>query len=299
LKGTISKTFQYPYHINSDTWVLGNYTINLYLIIGKKKSALIEVGISATVDSVISQLKQLCVKPDYLIVTHPHADHITGYEGLIMEYPEAITILAKGTVDFLNHPKAHKSVVSEDMYMTRQIVKYGITPGRLPINTLPNFNSPVIVNNEFSINLGGTELILFNVQGHSPGDLIGFVPSSRTAIVSDSIGFFFPGRDFLSLYLKGFNQSLITIDKIISLNPAIICPGHQAPLVGLDANIILQISRNSMIDLNSYILNKSSDRDEISESLFKRYYTDELTLYSPSNMFNCMKLLVKRSLEAK
>ena len=259
MKDISTKRFRYPHKINDNLWVLGNYYINLYLVVGKEKCALVEVGISSTVDSVISQLGQLLVEPDYLIVTHPHADHITGYEGLKQKFPNAKTILGEGTLDFLNHPKAKDSIVTEDIFMNGRIEYFGYMPGRPPVDNVPSFNSPIIVKNEITIDLGKTELTLFSVKGHSPGDLIGFVPTSRAAIVSDSIGFFYPGRDFLSLYLTGYEQSLMTIDRIHTLNPTIICPGHQGPIVGLDAARILHNSKKAMADLHSYILNKEND----------------------------------------
>jgi glyoxylase-like metal-dependent hydrolase (beta-lactamase superfamily II) len=299
LKEISSVRCQYPYKLNDNIWVLGNYYINIYLIVGQNKCALFEVGISATVDSVISQLDQLQVEPDYLIITHPHADHITGHEGLNNRYPGAKTILGDGTFDFTHHPKAKEMIVSEDKYMTCQIGNFGILPGRPPVGKVPTFDSPIIVENEIIIDLGNIEIDLFSVKGHSPGDIIGFVPSLRTAIVSDSIGFFYPGRDLLPLYLTGYEMTLRTIDKTISLNPEVICPGHQGPIFGLNANKILHNARKAMVDLYSYILNNREGGENLSKLLFKRFYVDELTLYSPSSMFNCIELLIKRSMQAQ
>ena len=76
------ETDPFPRLLTDGLWVLGNYYFNLYLVKGEQASALIEVGISAVVDDVIRQLEVLQVSPTFLVVTHPHADHITGLPGL-------------------------------------------------------------------------------------------------------------------------------------------------------------------------------------------------------------------------
>ena len=72
----------FPQKIAEGLWVLGNSYFNLYLVRGREKSALIEHGVSATVDETANQLDRLKVTPDYFIVLHPHPDHIDGLPGL-------------------------------------------------------------------------------------------------------------------------------------------------------------------------------------------------------------------------
>lgn len=291
--------YTYPQQINDNLWVLGNYFINIYLVIGSKKSALVEIGISAIVDSVISQLERIGIEPDYLVLTHPHADHVTGYNGLRERYPSAETIVAKGAIDFLNHPKAEKSLIAEDKFMTRRLSEINIMPGRPPISKAPNIESPIVIENEIVLKLGGIEIHLHKAKGHSPGNLIGFIPSIHTVIASDSIGFFYYDRFILPLFLTGYIESLKTIDKVISFDPKIICIGHQGPIWGQKPYKVLQDARNSLVKLHAEIIGKDFEGNDISEQLFRKYYVNELTLYSATNMQNCMRLLVKRSTEAK
>nr|WP_319395464.1 MBL fold metallo-hydrolase [uncultured Desulfobacter sp.] len=79
------------------------------LITGKKKSLLVEAGVSGMVDQVIRQLDDLEIFTDMIVVSHPHADHVTGIPGLTDRFKDARIIADTGAQKFMAHPKAeHK-----------------------------------------------------------------------------------------------------------------------------------------------------------------------------------------------
>jgi glyoxylase-like metal-dependent hydrolase (beta-lactamase superfamily II) len=78
-----------PLLLADGVWLLGNYHFNLFYIRGERRSALVELGVTAVVDTVIAQLAALDTAPDYLVLTHPHADHMTGLPGLMDRYPRS------------------------------------------------------------------------------------------------------------------------------------------------------------------------------------------------------------------
>lgn len=108
--------------------MLGNYFFNLYLVREDQASALIEVGVSGVVDEIIRQLEMLKVHPTFLVVTHPHADHVTGLAGLKEKFPQALVVAGEGAVEFLTHPKAAPAVVREDRHMSEFLAAHGIHP---------------------------------------------------------------------------------------------------------------------------------------------------------------------------
>ena len=63
MKVNIGKPDNFPIVLTEDLWVLGNRYFYLYLIKGDNASALIEMGISAITDTVITQLELLNVSP--------------------------------------------------------------------------------------------------------------------------------------------------------------------------------------------------------------------------------------------
>ncbi len=289
---------KFPMKLDDTLYVLGNYFFNLFLIIGKNKSVLFEVGISAVVDTVISQLEQLGIRPDYLIPSHPHSDHITGLPGLAMQYPKARVVVGKGAREFIEHPKAKPLLVKEDAFMSKSLAGLNIKPGRPGLQDIPDLDNSMVIEDHTTLDLGNTALELKKVTGHSPGNLIGFIHQKKILFSSDSLGFHFPGRGFLPLFFTRTDAYLDTLSFIKEFDPSIICPAHQGPLKGEVAKTGIQASIDTSIALIKKIKQSRRSDDALAMEIFEQSYKDEFTLYTEANIKNCAALLVKRAKEA-
>lgn len=287
---------KFPMKITPHVSILGNYFFNLFLVTGQNKSALFESGISGGVDCVIDQLDVLGISPDYLILSHPHSDHITGLSGLMEQFPQAQVVMAKGANEFITHPKAGHLLVKEDFFMSKGLEKMGITPGRPPLETIPDIREALIVEKDKSLDLGGGIVLdLIKVQGHSPGNLIGLVKKDKTLFSSDSLGFHYPGRGFWPLFFTDANAYVSTIDLIQSFDLQIICPAHQGPLIASAASKGIEDARDITLSIIQRIKETPLSHGELAQQMFNESYRDEFTLYTRENIFNCMQLLIKRA----
>jgi len=288
----------FPMEISPHVKMLGNYFFNLFLVSGLNKSALFESGISGVTDTVITQLDTLGVSPDYLIPSHPHSDHITGLPGLIERFPRARIVMAAGANEFITHPKAGPLLVKEDFFMSKGLEKMGITPGRPPLETIPDIQDAMVVEENASLDLGGGIFLdLTKVEGHSPGNIIGFVKEDRALFCSDSLGFHYPGRGFWPLFFTGTNEYLSTIELIRSFNPRVICPAHQGPLSGPAILQGIEAARNITLSTINRIRHTPLSHEKLVQELFEESYRDEFTLYTEENIQNCTQLIIKRAME--
>jgi 2-aminobenzoylacetyl-CoA thioesterase len=286
----------FPEKLAENFWLIGNYYFSLYLVRGRKASALVETGISATCDSVIDQLETLGIAPDYIVVTHPHSDHATGLTGLCDRFPHATPVIGQGAREFVAHPKALSAMIREDRFMTTSLGERGFPIGRPPI---ADFNFPeaaIEVARPHEIDLGGTTLRCFPVKGHSPGNIIVHIPQKEALMVSDSLGFHYPGRFICPLFFTGLADYLATIDELAALKPRILGFGHQGPVIGAEAADAFIAAREAALGLREEILSIRGD-DNLAERLFEKFYRDEFTLYSEENISGCMHLLIRRGLE--
>lgn len=286
----------FPSQVTDNLWILGNEYFHFYLIKGNDTCALVEIGISAMVDILLEQLSSIEVKPDFLIVTHPHSDHVTGLDYLRQAFPRAKVIAGKEAESFLNHPKAIKSTITEDNYVAKSMASHSLFTRRPTITSVPLLSGCTVMNDGNELDLGGLTIRFLEAKGHSPGNILVHIPDLKTVLVSDSLGNRYPGQGFFPTFFTGYADYLATIDRLSSLNPQILGLAHNG-LFSRDEDIkaIFQKSREAANYVKAYVINNDVRDDEtIARNLFKLYYNDELTIYSPENILNCCRLLVRR-----
>jgi glyoxylase-like metal-dependent hydrolase (beta-lactamase superfamily II) len=287
----------FPQKLTDGLWVVGNYYFNLYAVRGEQATALIEVGVSAVVDSVMTQLDALRLSPSFLIVTHPHSDHITGLEGLQQKYPQALIVAGEGARDFLMHPKAAANLMVEDRHMSDFLAAHDLPPGRPSVQEPPSLENALVAQDGDEMDLGGLTLRFLSIKGHSPGKIVVHIPEIETVILSDSLGFRFPGRGVFPLFLTSYAEYAAGLDRLENLRPKIVGVAHQGPLMGDEISVAFHQSRTKAQELRNRILNDSRPDHEIAAEIFHEVYKDELTMYTEENIMTCAKLLVKRSVE--
>ncbi|MBM3302179.1 MAG: MBL fold metallo-hydrolase, partial [Deltaproteobacteria bacterium] len=266
-----SDTDSFPIFLGKGLWVVGNYYFNLYVVQGEQASALIEVGVSAVVDQVIGQLQSLKIRPSFLVVTHPHADHLTGLDGLKEEYSEALVVAAEGASEFLAHPATAKAVVAEDRHMREFIASRGIAVVRPPVKDPPSLDNCLIARDGDQMDLGGRTLRFIDATGHSPGTVVVHVPEINALMLSDTLGFRFPGRGVMPVFFTGYREYLATIDRLQGLQPAVVGPAHQGPITGPEVEAAFNESRRAAEDLWQRIRKDSRDEEEIAADLFREF----------------------------
>jgi glyoxylase-like metal-dependent hydrolase (beta-lactamase superfamily II) len=285
----------FPARLDEGLWALGNSFFTLYLVRGKTASALIDTGISAMADGVIGQLEKLGVKPDTLIVTHPHPDHINGLDALRERYPEARVVIGPGAREFLSHPKTAAALVAEDHFMSEFLKSQGYRPGRSPIDHPPSVEGATVVSDNETIDLGGLTLRILHVGGHAIGNILVHVPELQALMASDSLGFRIPSVGFFPIFFTGYGDYMATLDRLETLEPRILCLAHQGPLVGQDARKAFRDAREATRSLYEEIRNDPRDEDAVIHDLYPRFYRDELALYTPENIIGCCRLVIRRS----
>ena len=285
----------FPERLAEGLWVLGNSFFNLYLVRGKAASALVDTGISAMADEVIGQMEELGVKPDTLIVTHPHPDHINGLDALRERYPEARVVIGPGAREFLAHPRTEAALVAEDRFMAEFLKSRGYRPGRPPIGHPPSVNGAEVVSDNETIDLGGLTLRFLHVGGHAIGNILVHVPELHALMAADSLGFRIPSIGFFPIFFTGYADYMAAIDRLEALKPRILCLAHQGPLLGEDARKAFKDARKAARSLYEEIRNDPRDEDVIISELYPRFYRDELALYTSENIIGCCRLVIRRS----
>jgi glyoxylase-like metal-dependent hydrolase (beta-lactamase superfamily II) len=284
----------YPQSVDKRLFILGHPYFHIYLIRGKNASALVEMGISATADQVIMQLSSLGVRPDYLIVTHPHSDHIGGLDALRQAFPHAIVMAGRGAAAFLDHPKTAQSLIEEDSHLSSYMLDRGLVSSRPAIRHSPSLAGSKVVTEADELDLGEVKVNFLDARGHSPGNIIIHIPVISAVLASDSLGYRLSGLGFFPIFFTGYADYMTTIAAIETLKPEILGLAHNCIVEGPDVKKTLQEAREAAQGIMARILRDRRDDETVVQDIFREYYRDELTLYSAENIFGCCRLIVRR-----
>jgi 2-aminobenzoylacetyl-CoA thioesterase len=238
-----------PVKLASGLWLLGNSYFNIYLVQGDNASALIELGVTATADEVAGQLSKLSVVPDYLIVMHPHGDHINGLTALRGHFPLARVIAGEGAAEFLAHPKTAAGLISDDRYFSEFLSRKGFGIQHTPLTEPPSLEGAIIVYDNEELNLGGITLRFLDVEGHALGNLAVYIPELLALMPSDSLGFRIPALGFFPIFFTGYSDYMATLDRLQALRPEILGLPHQGPLFGNEVQAAFETGRKNSRNL--------------------------------------------------
>lgn len=288
-----------PRALSQNIWCLGNGYINAYLLQGKKASLLAEAGISATASLMIRQLQDLQISPDFILVTHPHADHVTGLPWLRQAFPRARILAHPESADFLKTPKLTAGFPQEDQHMTRFLQERGLVSGNPCLDQPPELEPYQEISSPDALDLGELRVRFIQVQGHAPGHLLLHIPKDEVVLVSDALGFLYESGSCMPLFFTDLAQFLQGIATIQQLGPHTLGPGHQSPVQGgSQVSRALERSAQAALNLRTWVRSAAKSKDALQQELFDHFYREELLFYSPENIRYCCRLLIKRSLES-
>ncbi len=291
------KCHNFPQSPSGRVRVLGHRAFPVTFVAGERASALVEAGISATADDVCSRLDRSGETPDFIVITHPHGDHVAGLDAIRVRFPAIRVVAGEGAAAFLSHPRIAEAIAAEDRHMSSCLAARGGPNGRPPIGKAPSLDGAMICRDGEEIDLGGVTLRFVAVGGHAPGNLVVFIPEERTLLASDSLGFHYPRGGFFPVFFTGYGEYMASLDRLESLHPESLGLGHYGWMEGAEVGEAFALARRCASALRERLKEDPSDEETAVSGIFAEFYRDELTLYSRGNIWECCRLLLRRSRE--
>jgi glyoxylase-like metal-dependent hydrolase (beta-lactamase superfamily II) len=193
---------------------LKGFAVNSTLITGANDAILIDAQLlKSDADVLVGKIKSTGKNLTVIYITHSHPDHYFGLVELKKAFPDAKIVALPAVVADINKTWQSRVNSLKQRYGD-DITTDPVIPDELNGNTLT---------------LEGQKLQVFgNVQGDEGNSSYVWIPSIKTVITGDV--------DFYGVFPWTLETTpaqrvawIKTLDKIASLKPAVVIPGHQDP----------------------------------------------------------------------
>ncbi len=189
-------------HLTIKRFITGPIDTNTY-VLSQSDSSCIIIDPSGGCNNLLDYIKNEKLSPKAICLTHGHFDHFMGIEEILDCYPG---------IDIYAHPTA-KVLIQKPEYN-----------GSYMIGTQLSYNGPIKELNEGIVSVGGFELNVLYIPGHSPGGCAFVIEKncfSGDSLFAGSVGRIdFPGCDGQAL-ISSIKEKLFTLPE-----DTVVYPGH-------------------------------------------------------------------------
>lgn len=279
---------------------LGNYYFN-YFLVGQKEALIIECGVTGGVASLKAQwpkLQRNTREVKNIIAMHAHFDHVCGIPELRKIFPEAKINASSEAKRILKRSKIIDNFCYQDDQMSEKLVEQGI------LNKKPETPNVDILEIDTVISPGDiieidkhTKLEILDAPGHSPCSLAGYLPSEEIMFVSDAAGFQISDKEIFPVFFQNYEMYIETIKKLMAYPTQVLGVPHGKIILQNEVKPFyeraLQSAQEAFRNVEK-MLDEGINEEEIKRSLFAKYYTGNLRIYTPDNISQCVEIIIRR-----
>ncbi|MEL1136318.1 MBL fold metallo-hydrolase [Desulfitobacterium sp. THU1] len=193
-----------------------------YLIVGDKKTALLECGMAFSAANLIDNIKDVLQgrQLDYVLITHSHYDHVGALPYLKEEWPNLEAMGSEYDLRILERPSALESIrklsnEAAHMYSGEPIEEY--KDELMKIDT--------VIYEGSCIDLGDTQIKVIETPGHTRCTL-SFLIDNEIFYGSESLGVVSQSGRIVPAFIVDYFQAIESIIKCQALKPTVIYSPH-------------------------------------------------------------------------
>ncbi len=198
-------------------WQIPGTTAHCYSLELDGRIFLIDTGMKSSAKKIIEYFHKNGKKPDVVLITHYHPDHVGG-----------LSLVSKTFSPEIYVPDEEISVVTGNAR---------ITPAKSILSRLVASMARIepVKDARPVSSLSVPGIIAVATHGHTPGSTSYFIEGNRAIFVGDAI--IKKGSEITvnRPFTLDYREALISKDKILTMKPSVILPGH-GELISFDGS---------------------------------------------------------------
>lgn len=268
----------------------GNHFYPGYIIKGKEKNLMIDAGINMMGPAYIASLEKIFGDKkalDYVFATHSHFDHLGAIPYLKRKLP-SLKAGAAGRVGTLMKKKSVLDLMTSLSELQRDFFQNIVGDEDVHIEAV-DFELDLKEGDRFD--LGGVTCEVYEVPGHTGDSLAFYIPEIRTLFPGEACGIPESGKDSAIQveFLSSYDDYVASLDKLISLQPKLICMGHMWVFTDDDATAFLKQSLEATPRyrelIETYLDAANGNIDDAVQSMAKKEYDEKGTIAQPRESY--------------
>ncbi len=235
---------------------------NSVIIEGTDEVMLVDAQLTKTnAERVLQEIRETKKPLSIIYITHEHADHFLGLEVFREAYPRVRILANSVVVDRIN------KVYQEKIDKWKKILGSGATSQVVAMEK---------VDGNF-IKFESSKIeVLKDVQGDTDENTMLWIPGQRSLISGDVL---FNGMHVYTAETdsKAREKWLNSLNKIRTLKPSVVIPGHSKVGAPLDASTAVDFTENYLLVFEKE-LKKAKDPDSLINAMKERFPSADLLL---------------------
>jgi glyoxylase-like metal-dependent hydrolase (beta-lactamase superfamily II) len=238
------------------------FWVNSVIIEGEHEVMLVDAQLTKTnAERVLEEIKETKKPLSIVYITHEHADHFLGLEVFREAYPGVRIIANSAVVDRINQ------VYQEKINKWQKILGSGAA-------------SHVVAIEKFDANFiefeGSRIEVLKDLQGDTSENTMLWIPGQRILISGDIL---FNGMHVYTAETdsKSREKWLNSLNKIRTLRPSVVIPGHSKVGAPLDGSTSIDFTETYLLAFEEE-LKKAKDPDSFINTMKERFPSADLLL---------------------
>jgi 2-aminobenzoylacetyl-CoA thioesterase len=276
--------------ISENITVAGNYMYPCYVIQGGRKILMIEAGLNLMGPLYVKSIEEMLGsrdRLDYLFLTHSHYDHLGAAHYLKRLIP-GLTIGAHERVAGLLRKESVLSMMNRLSEVQRFLLREIAGDEDL---TIRQTDIGLTLKEGDEIDLGGLSCRVYEVPGHTKDSLAYFIPEIGALFTGEAAGVPQGMDDDTPQvgFLASYGDYLASMEKLMSLNPEILCLGHAWVFTGEDGPAYLRSSFAATFEyrrlIEEYLQEADGDLEKTVETMAGKEYDEKGTIRQERNAY--------------
>ena len=286
-----------PGKVCEGIWFLGREESGIYLLEGNEGSMIVSGGMSYIVSDILQQFKEFAIEEKRihkLLILHSHFDHVGIVPFFKRRHPEMDIYASERGWEILQMDKAILTINEFSLKVARRMSK---GEGYLSYDLdWRNDVSGITVHEGDRIDLGGLEVSILEIPGHSSCCISAYVPKLRALFPTDGGGIPF-NETIISSGNSNYTRYQQSLEKLRKLEVEVYGADHYGYILGDEARMFIhksiEMAKRNRVQIERVYYSKR-DIDAAAQELLSSFYKENPDYFlSPEILLDVFRQTVR------